>query len=160
MHLWEDQSSRIKSSPNQTAKWMSGMVKNSHELVSIMGKMYELDMFDILGSKAFKLVDAPPKDESASQPEENSFYALNLTDDNHNIDELAINTSESTRKKKKAKVDFIIDPNKASKSTVDNNEPPKAKVFKNPPKLEPPEIIQKSGPYSVVPNSEKTFANL
>ncbi|KAG9293570.1 hypothetical protein G9A89_005573 [Geosiphon pyriformis] len=56
--------------------------------------------------------------ESASQPEENSFYALNLTDDNHNIDELAINTSESTRKKKKAKVDFIIDPNKASKSTV------------------------------------------
>ncbi|KAG9291808.1 hypothetical protein G9A89_012093 [Geosiphon pyriformis] len=42
---------RIKFSPNQTAKWMSGMVKNSHELVSIMGKMYELDMFDILDSK-------------------------------------------------------------------------------------------------------------
>ncbi|KAG9298279.1 hypothetical protein G9A89_002767 [Geosiphon pyriformis] len=51
MHLWEEQSSRIKSSSDQTAKWMSGMVKNSHELVSIMGKMYELDMFDTLGSK-------------------------------------------------------------------------------------------------------------
>ncbi|KAG9301538.1 hypothetical protein G9A89_008390 [Geosiphon pyriformis] len=51
MHLWEDQSFRIKSSLDQTAKWMSGMVKNSHEFVSIMDKMYELDMFDTLGSK-------------------------------------------------------------------------------------------------------------
>ncbi|KAG9293565.1 hypothetical protein G9A89_005568 [Geosiphon pyriformis] len=51
MHLWKDQPLRIKSSPDQTAKWMSGMVKNSHELVSIMSKMYELDMFDTLGSK-------------------------------------------------------------------------------------------------------------
>ncbi|KAG9298709.1 hypothetical protein G9A89_012777 [Geosiphon pyriformis] len=51
MHLWEDQSFSIKSSPDQTAKWMSSMVKNSHELVSIMGKMYELDMFDTLSSK-------------------------------------------------------------------------------------------------------------
>ncbi|KAG9298711.1 hypothetical protein G9A89_012779 [Geosiphon pyriformis] len=83
---------------------------------------------------------APPKDESTSQPEENPFYAFNLTDDDHDMDELAINPSESTRKKKKAKVDFVLDPNKASTSTVDNNEPPKAKVFKNPPKLEPPEI--------------------
>ncbi|KAG9298722.1 hypothetical protein G9A89_012790 [Geosiphon pyriformis] len=39
---------RIKSSTDQTAKWISGMVKNSYKLVSIMGKMYELDMFDTL----------------------------------------------------------------------------------------------------------------
>ncbi|KAG9298715.1 hypothetical protein G9A89_012783 [Geosiphon pyriformis] len=51
MHLWEDQPSRIKSSSDQTAKWMSDMVKNSYEFVSIMGKMYELDMFNILDSK-------------------------------------------------------------------------------------------------------------
>ncbi|KAG9298719.1 hypothetical protein G9A89_012787 [Geosiphon pyriformis] len=95
-------------------------------------------------------VDVPPKGESASQPEENFFYAFNLTDDDHNMDELAINTSKLTRKKKKAKVDFVLDPNKGSKSTVNNNEPPKTKVFKNPSKLEPPEIVQKSGPYSVV----------
>ncbi|KAG9307171.1 hypothetical protein G9A89_016999 [Geosiphon pyriformis] len=88
--------------------------------------------------------------ESASQPEENSFYAFNLTDNDHDIDELAINPSESTKKKKKAKFDFVLDPNKASTSTADNNEPPKAKVFKNPPKLEPPKIVQKFGPYSVV----------
>ncbi|KAG9300559.1 hypothetical protein G9A89_002437, partial [Geosiphon pyriformis] len=65
--------------------------------------------------------------ESASQPEENPFYAFNLTDDDHDIDELAINTSESTRKKKKAKIDFVLDPNNASKSSAYNNEPPKAK---------------------------------
>ncbi|KAG9288275.1 hypothetical protein G9A89_021306 [Geosiphon pyriformis] len=82
--------------------------------------------------------------ESASQPEENPFYTFNLTDDDHDMDELAINPSESTRKKKKAKVDFVLDPNKASTSTADNNEPPKAKVFKNPPKLKPPKIVQKS----------------
>ncbi|KAG9291703.1 hypothetical protein G9A89_022122 [Geosiphon pyriformis] len=76
---------------------------------------------------------------SASQPKENPFYAFNLTDDDHNMDKL-----------KKAKVHFVLDPNKASKLSVDNNEPPKTKVFKNPPKLEPPEIVQKSGPYSVV----------
>ncbi|KAG9299762.1 hypothetical protein G9A89_013122 [Geosiphon pyriformis] len=76
--------------------------------------------------------------ESASQPKKNPFYAFNLTDNDHDMDELAINTSESIRKKKKAKVDFVLDPNKASTSTADNNEPPKAKVFKNPPKLEPP----------------------
>ncbi|KAG9294466.1 hypothetical protein G9A89_001971 [Geosiphon pyriformis] len=51
MYLWEDYPSSIKSSPNQTAKWMSSMVKNSHELVSIMDKMYKLDMFDTLSSK-------------------------------------------------------------------------------------------------------------
>ncbi|KAG9288958.1 hypothetical protein G9A89_019580 [Geosiphon pyriformis] len=96
--------------------------------------------------------------ESASQPEENPFYAFNLTDDDHDMDELAINPSESTRKKKKAKVDFVLDPNKASTSTVDNNEPPKAKVFKNPPKLEPPEIVQKSDFYSVVKDLMETPA--
>ncbi|KAG9302399.1 hypothetical protein G9A89_011449 [Geosiphon pyriformis] len=86
---------------------------------------------------------------SASQPEKNSFYAFNLTDDNHDIDELAINTSESTRKKKKAKVDFVLDPKKASTLIADNNKSPKAKVFKNLPKLEFSEIVQKSGLYSV-----------
>ncbi|KAG9283938.1 hypothetical protein G9A89_006776 [Geosiphon pyriformis] len=109
---------------------------------------------------AFKLVGAPPKGESASQPEENPFYAFNLTDNDHDIDELAINPSESTKKKKKAKVDFVLDSNKASTSTVDHNEPPKAKVFKNPPKLEPPEIVQKSGPYSVVKDLMETPAHI
>ncbi|KAG9299073.1 hypothetical protein G9A89_020386 [Geosiphon pyriformis] len=101
---------------------------------------------------------APPKGESTSQPEENPFYAFNLTDNNHDMDKLAINISETTRKKKKAKVDFILDLNKASISTADNKEPPKAKVFKNPPKLEPPEIVQKSGPYSVVKDLMETLA--
>ncbi|KAG9295909.1 hypothetical protein G9A89_006648 [Geosiphon pyriformis] len=109
---------------------------------------------------SFKLVGAPPKGESASQPEENSFYAFNLTDDDHNMDELAINPSESTRKKKKAKVDFVLDPNKAFISTADNNEPPKAKVFKNSSKLEPPEIVQKFGPYSVVKDLMETPAHI
>ncbi|KAG9306227.1 hypothetical protein G9A89_016131 [Geosiphon pyriformis] len=95
---------------------------------------------------------APPKSENASQPEKNSFYAFNLTDNDHNMDELAINTSESTRKKKKTKIDFVLDPNKASKLSADNNEPPKTKVFKNSPKLKSSEIVQKSGSYSVVEN--------
>ncbi|KAG9294823.1 hypothetical protein G9A89_008515 [Geosiphon pyriformis] len=51
MELWEVQSSNIKSDSDQTAKWMSSLVKSSHELVCIMGKMYELDMFNTLGSK-------------------------------------------------------------------------------------------------------------
>ncbi|KAG9296597.1 hypothetical protein G9A89_015189 [Geosiphon pyriformis] len=51
MELWEIQSSNIKSDPDQTAKWMSSLVKSSHELVCIIGKMYELDMFNTLGSK-------------------------------------------------------------------------------------------------------------
>ncbi|KAG9302213.1 hypothetical protein G9A89_020647 [Geosiphon pyriformis] len=42
----------ILSVSDQTAKWMSDMVKNSHELVSIMSKIYELDMFDTLSSKS------------------------------------------------------------------------------------------------------------
>ncbi|KAG9305934.1 hypothetical protein G9A89_016587 [Geosiphon pyriformis] len=109
---------------------------------------------------AFKLVGAPPKGESTSQPEKNLFYAFNLTDNDHNIDKLTINTSEPTKKKKKAKVDFVIDPKKASTSTADNNELPKAKVFKNPPKLELPEIVQKSGPYSVVKDLMKTPAHI
>ncbi|KAG9288435.1 hypothetical protein G9A89_015641 [Geosiphon pyriformis] len=99
-------------------------------------------------------------DESTSQPEKNPFYAFNLTDDDHDMDKLAIHTSEPTRKKKKAKVDFILDPNKASTSAADNNKPPKTKVFKNPPKLEPPEIVQKSGPYSVVKDLIETPAHI
>ncbi|KAG9284512.1 hypothetical protein G9A89_014116 [Geosiphon pyriformis] len=109
---------------------------------------------------AFKLIGTPPKGESASQPEKNPFYAFNLIDDDHDMDKLAINTSESTRKKKKAKVDFVIDTNKAFKSSADNNKPPKAKVFKNSPKLKPPEIVQKSGPYSVVKDLMETPAHI
>ncbi|KAG9295515.1 hypothetical protein G9A89_013544 [Geosiphon pyriformis] len=66
------------------------------------------------------------------------------------MDELAINISKLTRKKKKAKVNFVLNLNKAFKSTADNNKPPKAKVCKNLSKLEPPEIVQKSGSYSIV----------
>ncbi|KAG9294455.1 hypothetical protein G9A89_001960 [Geosiphon pyriformis] len=51
MELWEVQFSNIKSNPDQTAKWMSSLVKSSHELVCIMGKMYELDMFNTLSNK-------------------------------------------------------------------------------------------------------------
>ncbi|KAG9294165.1 hypothetical protein G9A89_021524 [Geosiphon pyriformis] len=43
------------------------------------------------------------------------------------MDKLAINTFKSTKKKKKTKVDFILNPNKVSTSTANNNEPPKAK---------------------------------
>ncbi|KAG9304253.1 hypothetical protein G9A89_019815 [Geosiphon pyriformis] len=100
------------------------------------------------------------KSESANQPEENPFYVFNLIDDNHDIDKLAINTSESTRKKKKTKVDFALNPNKTSKSTVNNNELPKAKVFKNPPKLKSPEIVQKFGLYSVVKDLIETSAHI
>ncbi|KAG9298523.1 hypothetical protein G9A89_018882 [Geosiphon pyriformis] len=100
------------------------------------------------------LVEATSK--SASQPKENSFYAFNLTDDDHDIDELIINTFKSTKKKKKAKIDFIIDPKKVFTSTANNNKPPKDKVFKNSPKLKPPEIVQKSGPYFVVKDLIKT----
>ncbi|KAG9291500.1 hypothetical protein G9A89_021919 [Geosiphon pyriformis] len=74
-------------------------------------------------------------DESASQPEENPFYAFNLTNDDHDMDELAINTSELTRKKKKAKIDFVIDSKKTSTLTADNNKPPKAKIDK--PSIQP-----------------------
>ncbi|KAG9299521.1 hypothetical protein G9A89_020692 [Geosiphon pyriformis] len=103
---------------------------------------------------------ASSKSESASQPKENSFYAFNLTDDDHDMDELAINTSESTRKKKKAKVDFVLDPKKAFTSTANNNKPLKTKVFKNSPKLEPPEIVQKSGLYFVVKDLIEMFAHI
>ncbi|KAG9284780.1 hypothetical protein G9A89_003703 [Geosiphon pyriformis] len=51
IELWEVQSSNIKSNLDQMAKWISSLVKSSHELVFIMGKMYELDMFNTLGSK-------------------------------------------------------------------------------------------------------------
>ncbi|KAG9303272.1 hypothetical protein G9A89_013598 [Geosiphon pyriformis] len=106
------------------------------------------------------LVEATIYHESASQPEKNLFFVFNLTNDDHNMDELATNLSEFTRKKKKAKVDFVLDPNKASTSTADNNEPPKVKVFKNPPKLEPPEIVQKFGPYFVVKDLMETPAHI
>ncbi|KAG9286861.1 hypothetical protein G9A89_012411 [Geosiphon pyriformis] len=91
--------------------------------------------------------------ESASQSEENLFYAFNLTNNNYDMDELAINPSESTRKKKKAKVDFVLDSNKTSTSTVDNNESPKAKVFKNPPNT-------KIQPYFVVKDLMETSAHI
>ncbi|KAG9307182.1 hypothetical protein G9A89_017010 [Geosiphon pyriformis] len=64
------------------------------------------------------------------------------------MDKLAINTSESTKKKKKAKVDFVLDPKKASTLTADNNKPSKAK------------IIQKSGLYSVVKDLIETLAHI
>ncbi|KAG9287212.1 hypothetical protein G9A89_008842 [Geosiphon pyriformis] len=99
-------------------------------------------------------------DESTSQPEENLFYAFNIINDDHNMDELAINTSESTRKKKKAKVDFVLDPKKAFTSTADNNKLLKTKVFKNSPKLKPPEIVQKFGFYFVVKNLIETLAHI
>ncbi|KAG9300560.1 hypothetical protein G9A89_000578 [Geosiphon pyriformis] len=51
IELWEVQSSNVKSDPNQTAKWISGLVKSNHELIYIMSKMYKLDMFNTLGSK-------------------------------------------------------------------------------------------------------------
>ncbi|KAG9299793.1 hypothetical protein G9A89_013153 [Geosiphon pyriformis] len=102
----------------------------------------------------------PNNNNSTNQPEKNPFYAFNLTDNNHNIDELAINTSEPTRKKKKVKVDFVIDPKKAFTSTADNNKLPKTKVFKNLPKLEPPKIVQKSESYSVVKNLMETPAHI
>ncbi|KAG9284681.1 hypothetical protein G9A89_003641 [Geosiphon pyriformis] len=76
------------------------------------------------------------------------------------MDELAINTSETTRKKKKAKIDFVLNPNKASILTANNNKPPKAKVFKNFSKLKSPESVQKSGTYSVVKDLMKTPAHI
>ncbi|KAG9295826.1 hypothetical protein G9A89_009055 [Geosiphon pyriformis] len=76
------------------------------------------------------------------------------------MDELAINISELTRKKKKTKIDFVIDLKKVFISTADNNKPPKAKVFKNSSKLESPEIVQKSGLYSVVKNLMETSAHI
>ncbi|KAG9290723.1 hypothetical protein G9A89_011686 [Geosiphon pyriformis] len=76
------------------------------------------------------------------------------------MDELAINTSKSTKKKKKAKIDFVLNSNKASKLSANNNESPKVKVFKNPPKLEPPEIVQKFGSYSIVKDLMETPAHI
>ncbi|KAG9289253.1 hypothetical protein G9A89_007498 [Geosiphon pyriformis] len=80
---------------------------------------------------------------STSQPKKNSFYAFNLTDDNHNMNELA-------------KINFVLDSNKAFTSTANNNKPPKTKVFKNFSKLESLKIVQKSGLYSVVKDLIKT----
>ncbi|KAG9294467.1 hypothetical protein G9A89_001972 [Geosiphon pyriformis] len=53
---------------------------------------------------------------SASQPEKNLFYVFNLTNDDHDINELPINIFELTRKKKKAKVDFLESPEIVQKS--------------------------------------------
>ncbi|KAG9300556.1 hypothetical protein G9A89_002434 [Geosiphon pyriformis] len=101
-----------------------------------------------------------PNNNNCKPTKRNLFYAFNLTDNNHNMNKLAINTSESTRKKKKAKVDFVLDPNNASKLSANNNELPKSKVFKNPPKLEPSKIVQKSGSYSVVKDLMETPAHI
>ncbi|KAG9298582.1 hypothetical protein G9A89_002529 [Geosiphon pyriformis] len=102
----------------------------------------------------------PSKGESTSQPEKNLFYVFTLTDYDHNIDELAINTLELTRKKKKAKINFVLNPNKPFISTADNNKPPKTKVFKNLSKLESSKIVQKSGPYSIVKDLIETLAHI
>ncbi|KAG9289233.1 hypothetical protein G9A89_022543 [Geosiphon pyriformis] len=40
--LWKVQFSNIKSNSDQTAKWLSSLVKSSHELVCIMGIQAEL----------------------------------------------------------------------------------------------------------------------
>ncbi|KAG9304231.1 hypothetical protein G9A89_019793 [Geosiphon pyriformis] len=82
MQLWEDQSSKIKSSPNQTAKWMNGMVKNNYELVSIMGKMYELDMFDTLGSKAYTIYYF-----------DQAYFEDNFEEKNNSINQLLYSTT-------------------------------------------------------------------
>ncbi|KAG9297956.1 hypothetical protein G9A89_018784 [Geosiphon pyriformis] len=95
-------------------------------------------------------------DKSTSQPKENPFYTFNLTNDDYNMDKLAINISELTRKKKKTNVDFVLDPNKAFISTVNNNKPPKTKVFKTFLKLKLPEIVQKSGFYSIIKDLMET----
>ncbi|KAG9306086.1 hypothetical protein G9A89_015990 [Geosiphon pyriformis] len=65
---------------------------------------------------------------NASQLEKNIFYAFNLIDNNHDINKLAINTSESTKKKKKAKVDFVLDPKKTPKT---NKHPCQAELINN-----------------------------
>ncbi|KAG9301622.1 hypothetical protein G9A89_016692 [Geosiphon pyriformis] len=74
--------------------------------------------------------------------------------------ELLAQAVKDNQKKKKAKVDFVLDPNKVSTFTTDNNKPPKTKVFKNPPKLESPEIVQKSGLYYVVKDLMETPAHI
>ncbi|KAG9289411.1 hypothetical protein G9A89_007972 [Geosiphon pyriformis] len=135
-------------------KCVDGLAKQNKGLAVVATVMQK--RMTHLEKISFKLVGAPPKGESASQPKENPFFAFNLTDNNHNMNELAINTSDLIRKKKNAKINFVLDPNKASTSTANNNESPKAKVFKNSPKLKSPEIVQKSGSYSVVKNLMKT----
>ncbi|KAG9298705.1 hypothetical protein G9A89_012773 [Geosiphon pyriformis] len=96
----------------------------------------------------------------ASQMAATSFAAQTQDPNEQLIDRLTANLAQLleplAQAKKKAKVDFVLNPNKASKSSADNNEPPKAKIFKNLPNLEPPEIVQKSGPYSVVKDLMET----
>ncbi|KAG9300349.1 hypothetical protein G9A89_009973 [Geosiphon pyriformis] len=93
-----------------------------------------------------------------------SFAAQTQDPNEQLIDRLTANLAwllePLTQAKKKANVDFVLDPNKTSKLSGDNNEPSKTKVFKNPPKLEPPEIVQKSGPYSVVKDFMETPAHI
>ncbi|KAG9291534.1 hypothetical protein G9A89_021953 [Geosiphon pyriformis] len=79
------------------------------------------------------------------------------------IDRLTANFArllELLAQAKKAKVDFVLDSNKVSTSTANNNKPPNAKVFKNPPKLKPPEIVQKSGLYFVIKDFMKTLVHI
>ncbi|KAG9286719.1 hypothetical protein G9A89_012269 [Geosiphon pyriformis] len=100
----------------------------------------------------------------ASQIAATSFAAQTQDPNEQLIDRLTANFAQLleplAQAKKKAKVDFVLDPNKASKSFANNNEPPKTKVFKNPPKLESPEIVQKSGLYSVVKDLIETPAHI
>ncbi|KAG9304254.1 hypothetical protein G9A89_019816 [Geosiphon pyriformis] len=85
---------------------------------------------------------------------------LNQRPNHVNINFFEENPLVEATKKKKAKVDFALDPNKTFKSTVNNNELPKTKVFKNPSKLELPKIVQKSRPYSVVKNLMETSVHI
>ncbi|KAG9292566.1 hypothetical protein G9A89_006937 [Geosiphon pyriformis] len=48
MKLWEVQSSNIKSDPDQTAKWMSSLVKSSYELVCIMVLPEVFGLFSVM----------------------------------------------------------------------------------------------------------------
>ncbi|KAG9284888.1 hypothetical protein G9A89_003811 [Geosiphon pyriformis] len=84
----------------------------------------------------------------ASQMAATSFTVQTQDPNEQLIDRLTANLAwllePLVQTKKKAKIDFILDLNKASTSTADNNKPLKAKVFKNSSKLEPPEIVQKS----------------
>ncbi|KAG9284814.1 hypothetical protein G9A89_003737 [Geosiphon pyriformis] len=77
-----------------------------------------------------------------------------------NINFFGENLLVEATKKKKTKVDFVLDSNKALTSIADNNKPLKAKVFKNLLKLEPPEIVQKSGSYSVVKDFMETLTHI
>ncbi|KAG9294967.1 hypothetical protein G9A89_017761 [Geosiphon pyriformis] len=91
------------------------------------------------------------------------FFAVQTQNPNKQlIDRLTANFAQLLEPlaQAKAKINFILDLNKTLTSTTNNNEPPKAKVFKNSPKLESPEIVQKSEPYSVVKDLMETPAHI